>query len=92
MPNDDEPLLMDFANQFLGYVELDSPLWLIGPETGGGQTITEVFHRAAVWEKRPRKETEDLQGYHADERRRKQPVRYVIGRCCWRREGDSNPR
>ncbi len=66
MPKNDERLLLDFGNTFLGYGRLDSALWLIGPEAGGGQTINEVHHRASVWSKRGRKETEDLQGYHAD--------------------------
>jgi len=60
----DEQLLMDYANNFLGYGELDSPLWLVGPEAGGGQTIAEVYKRATVWADRGRQETEDLQDYH----------------------------
>jgi hypothetical protein len=61
----DEQLLLDFANHFLGYGALNSPLWLIGPEAGGGATIDEVYQRALAWDDRGRKEIEDLQGYHA---------------------------
>jgi hypothetical protein len=64
LTDDDE--LLEFANHFLGYGKLDSALWLIGPEAGGGQTTSEVYQRASVWAKRGRKETEDLQTYHAD--------------------------
>jgi hypothetical protein len=60
----DEQLLLDFGNRFLGYGSLSSPLWLIGPEPGGGETIEEVYGRASLWSARDRKETEDLQGYH----------------------------
>jgi hypothetical protein len=60
----DEQLLLDFGNRFLGYGSLSSPLWLIGPEPGGGETPEEVYGRALLWSERDRKETEDLQGYH----------------------------
>lgn len=66
MPEHDEQLLLDYANHFLGYGTLNSSLWLIGPEAGGGETIDEVYSRALVWAERGRKETEDLQGYHRD--------------------------
>jgi len=65
MPTDNEQLL-DFANHFLGYGSLNSALWLIGPESGGGQTMNDVRQRALVWSKRGRKEIEDLHSYHAD--------------------------
>jgi hypothetical protein len=66
VPENDEELLLDFASHFLGYGSLNSALWLIGPEAGGGPTINEVRQRAVVWSKRGRKETEDLQDYHTD--------------------------
>jgi hypothetical protein len=66
MPTYDEQLLLDFANQFLGYGSLNSALWLIGPEAGGEQSIEDVSRRALVWSNRGRKETEDLHDYHAD--------------------------
>lgn len=61
----DEQLMLDYATKFLGYGSLNSPLWLIGPEAGGGGTIQEIQERISVWEKRGRRETEDLQSYHA---------------------------
>jgi hypothetical protein len=65
-PNYDEQLLRDFASQFLGYGSLESKLWLIGPEAGGGNDIEEVYDRAQVWARRDRKEIENLHSYHAD--------------------------
>lgn len=60
-----DALLLDFANNFLGYGVLNSPLWLIGPEAGGGATIAEVSQRALVWHDRGCMQIEDLQSYHA---------------------------
>jgi len=65
MPTCDEQLLSDYASQFLGYGSLNSCVWLIGPEAGGGRTIDDAQNRASVWAQRGRKETEDLQGYHS---------------------------
>jgi len=65
MPTCDEQLLFDYASQFLGYGSLNSCVWLIGPEAGGGRTIDDAQNRASVWAQRGRKETEDLQGYHS---------------------------
>src|SRR5689334_2746791 len=66
----DEQLLSGFANRFLGYGTLDSETWLIGPEPGGGPTIEDVYARASVWSERGRRETEDLQSYHDDLKRK----------------------
>jgi hypothetical protein len=63
-PQEDEPLFRDFANRFLGYGSLGAPIWLVGPEAGGGESIAEVHNRIRVWDERGRKETEDLQEYH----------------------------
>jgi hypothetical protein len=61
---EDESLFLDFATQFLGYGSLDAPIWLLGPEAGGGASIAELHRRINVWAERGRKETEDLQEYH----------------------------
>ena len=66
----DEQLLLDFANRFLGYGNLNSETSLIGPEPGGGPTAEDVYARAWVWAKRGRRETEDLHSYHDDLKRR----------------------
>jgi hypothetical protein len=62
----DERLLLSFGNRFLGFGSLKSPVWLIGPEPGGGEDASEVYIRASSWAKRGMKETEDLHAYHAD--------------------------
>lgn len=61
----DEQLLLNFGNRFLGFGSLNSPVWLIGPEPGGGEDVNEVYLRASLWSKRGMNETEDLHGYHA---------------------------
>ena len=63
-PKEDESLFLDFATQFLGYGSLDAPVWLLGPEAGGGASIAELHRRIKIWAERGRKETEDLQEYH----------------------------
>jgi hypothetical protein len=63
-PIEDELLLLDFATRFLGYGSLTAPIWVVGPEAGGGASIDEVHNRAIVWITRGRREIEDLQGYH----------------------------
>lgn len=64
-PRYNEHLLLDFASRFLGYGSLQSKIWLIGPEAGGGKDLDEVYKRASVWWARGQKETEDLHSYHA---------------------------
>lgn len=64
-PRFNEQLLFDFASRFLGYGSLQSRIWLIGPEVGGGESVDEVYTRASVWWERGQKETEDLHSYHA---------------------------
>lgn len=60
----DEQLLLNFVNRFLGYGSLQSKLWSIGPEAGGGENIGELYKRALVWSQRGFEEIEDLQKYH----------------------------
>jgi hypothetical protein len=63
-PKEDEQLFRDYAEQFLGYGNLGAPIWLLGPEAGGGETVDEIHNRIRVWSDRGHKETEDLQDYH----------------------------
>jgi hypothetical protein len=63
-PKEDEALFLDFATSFLGYGSLNAPIWLVGPEAGGGASIVEVHNRIIAWDARGRKGTEDLQEYH----------------------------
>lgn len=62
----DEQLLLDYVIHFLGYGSLNSPVWLVGAEAGGGGTPGEALKRASVWADRGRWPTEDLQRYHKD--------------------------
>jgi hypothetical protein len=65
-PAEDELLFHDFATRFLGYGSLNASVWFVGPEAGGGASIAEVHDRVILWDRRGRKETEDLQEYHQD--------------------------
>jgi hypothetical protein len=65
MPEIDEDLLNNYANHFLGYGALESSIWLIGPEAGGGSSYKELRRRLAEWQVLGRATTVDLQRYHA---------------------------
>jgi hypothetical protein len=62
----DADLVSDFTSRFLGYGSLESKIWLIGPEPGGGATIGDVYTRVVVWSERGRPETDELHSYHDD--------------------------
>jgi len=57
--------MSDFVKRFLGYGELNSSFWFIGPEAGGGKNLDELHRRAHVWSESGRQDTEDLQAYHS---------------------------
>lgn len=59
-----DDLVIDFANNFFGYGNLTAPLWFVGMEEAGGNTIYEVVNRLSAWDKRGRQITEDLVDYH----------------------------
>jgi hypothetical protein len=55
---DDE--LYNFSHRFLGYGNLNSPLWFIGMEEGGGNSKDEVYRRLNAWINLDRNEICDL--------------------------------
>ncbi len=58
-----DQLLEDFISSFYGYGTYQAPYWFIGMEEGGGNTIAEISKRLEVWDKRGRKELEDVAQY-----------------------------
>jgi hypothetical protein len=61
----DEQLTRNYIRTFLGYGTLESKVWLIGPEQGGGKRASEFRDRVTAWANRGQKEIEDLHSYHS---------------------------
>lgn len=59
----DSDLLDVFMMEFLGYGNLRSPLWFIGMEEGGGNTVEELQARLRAWDQRGRRHAEDLHDF-----------------------------
>lgn len=62
----DEQLLQAFMNGFYGYGNYAAPHWFIGMEEGGGDSFEEIQERLTVWDKRGRRELEDVAEYHIE--------------------------
>lgn len=60
----DDQLLEAFIRGFYGYGNYLAPLWFIGMEEGGGNSHPEVIERLAAWDRRGRKELENVAEYH----------------------------
>jgi hypothetical protein len=60
----DAILLEDFIRSFVGYGNLDSHVWFIGMEEGGGATENEVLARLETWTNRGRMQVEDVHDFH----------------------------
>lgn len=64
MLNDE--LLQAYIAEFFGYGELSAPVWYIGMEEGGGQSLTEMQQRLNTWDRRGRQKLEDLAHFHIE--------------------------
>lgn len=62
----DAQLIEDFATGFLGYGSYDAPVWFVGMEEGGGNDLEQVSQRIKWWDRRRRRELEDVVGYHSE--------------------------
>ena len=62
----DDQLLQDFMDGFYGYGNYNAPYWFIGMEEGGGNSIEEINRRLMTWERRGRREVEDVADYHRE--------------------------
>ncbi len=60
----DDQLIQDFATGFYGYGNYDAPIWFVGMEEGGGNDLEQVAQRMKSWDRRGRRELEDVVEYH----------------------------
>jgi hypothetical protein len=56
--------LENFIQSFVGYGNLESDVWFIGMEEGGGVTENEVRARLEVWVNRGQAQIEDVREFH----------------------------
>lgn len=56
-------LLQDFMIEFVGYGNFDAPIWFIGMEEGGGNSLEEIQARLTAWDQRGRRHAEDLHDF-----------------------------
>jgi predicted RNase H-like nuclease len=59
----DETRLNDFMHRFYGYGSWDAPLWFVGMEEGGGNTLEELELRLKAWDGSD--DLADLKDFHA---------------------------
>lgn len=57
-------ILESFMRGFFGYGNLKAPLWFVGMEEGGGNSLKEVHNRMRAWNRRGRKAIEDAAAFH----------------------------
>jgi hypothetical protein len=57
-------LIQAFMNSFYGYGNLQSQLWFIGMEEGGGHTLSELELRLEAWRARGQLQADDVRDYH----------------------------
>ncbi len=60
----DDKLLKAFVEGFYGYGDYRARTWFVGLEEGGGNSVAEVQRRLQVWDRRGRRELEDVAEYH----------------------------
>lgn len=59
------PDLVDaFIKSFYGYGTYQAPYWFIGMEEGGGDDLDDIARRLTAWDRRGRRELEDVAEYH----------------------------
>ncbi len=61
----DDLTLGEFAESFLGYGNVNAPVWFIGMEEGGGGSFGEISKRVNVWTERGKHPLEDIFAYHS---------------------------
>lgn len=61
----DPVLLEEFMASFFGYGDLSAPLWFVGMEEGGGESIEEIEARLNAWSTGGKQELEDMAEFHA---------------------------
>ena len=62
--NMNDILLEEFIYKLFGYGNLNGPIWFIGMEEGGGNSLTEINNRLAAWDNCGKSEILDLCKFH----------------------------
>lgn len=65
-PTPNNEVLQKFMKEFFGYGNWEADLWFVGMEEGGGNSIEEIRNRINSWDKRGRRNLEDVYEYHKD--------------------------
>jgi hypothetical protein len=65
-PTLNNEILEKFMNGFFGYGNWNADIWFVGMEEGGGNSIDEIRNRMNSWDKRGRRNLEDVYEYHKD--------------------------
>lgn len=60
----DDALIRMYARTLYGYRSYDAPWWFVGMEEGGGDDLDKVRARLYAWDRRGRRELEDLAEFH----------------------------
>lgn len=61
-----DELLEAFAETFYGYGSYGGQYWFIGLEEGGGGSAEEIGRRLSAWDRRGRRELDDVAEYHRE--------------------------
>lgn len=62
----DNDLLEAFTEGFFGYGNYEGKFWFVGIEEAGGESFEEMNSRITTWDRRGRREIEDVWEYHTD--------------------------
>jgi hypothetical protein len=58
--------LEQYMQTFAGYGDSSAPVWFVGMEEGGGESVAELSRRVQAWDERGRAIFEDLASYHRE--------------------------
>lgn len=60
----DDKTVKAFIEGFFGYGNWAAPIWFVGMEEGGGESVAEIRRRIDAWSSRGQHDLEDLVEYH----------------------------
>jgi hypothetical protein len=60
----DQPKISSFMDGFFGYGNLESEVWFIGMEEGGGDSLADIARRLEVWHELKKPSVADLFEFH----------------------------
>lgn len=61
-----DELLLEFCGRFLGYGNPSADYWFVGMEEGGGNSAEEIASRFAAWERRGKRDFDDMKAFCRD--------------------------